>query len=225
MAGQPVILLGPPGAGKGTQARMLQEELGYPQISTGDILREAVRNQTELGKEARRYMESGLLVPDSVVDAIVRERLKREDCAAGFLLDGYPRTIPQAEFLDSLFEEQSTKPIAIGIQVPDRILVERLSGRLTCPSCGKMFHVVSNPSKSGSKCDQCGATLVTRKDDSVEVIEERLHVYHRETEPLIQHYRARDCYFEVDGDNTVEAINRAILEIIVTQRQNHSATR
>lgn len=225
MTQQAVILLGPPGAGKGTQARMLAAILGYPQISTGDILREAVRNETALGLEARRYMNSGALVPDSLVDAIVKERLGRSDCAAGFLLDGYPRTIPQAGCLEGLFARDAERPFAVGIHIPDGVLVNRLSGRLTCPSCGKMFHALSSPSKAGYRCDQCGAALVTRKDDSVEVIEERLRVYHRETEPLVGFYRERGRYFEIDGDRPVEVINEAILQIIRTQGQNQGTTR
>ncbi len=191
MSAQAVILLGPPGAGKGTQGRMLGAALGYPRISTGDILREALRDRTELGKRAQGYMESGSLVPDALVDAIVRERLKRADCAEGFVLDGYPRTVPQAEFLDGLFAAEGTRPLAVGIQVDDEALVARLSGRLTCPSCNKMFHVESSPSRTGDRCDECGAALVQRKDDTVEVIRERLQVYHRETEPLVEFYSAR----------------------------------
>ncbi len=224
MVAQAVILLGPPGAGKGTQGRMLGSALGYPRISTGDILREALRNQTELGRQAQGYMESGSLVPDALVDAIVRERLKQEDCAEGFLLDGYPRTVPQAEFLDRLFAAEGTRPLAVGIQVDDEVLVARLSGRLTCPSCSKMFHVVSSPSKAGDRCDECGAVLVQRKDDTVEVIRERLQVYHKETEPLIEFYRAWGCYVEVDGDRAADEIQRAILEVVKTRQQN-SATR
>jgi adenylate kinase len=209
-----VILLGPPGAGKGTQGRMLEGELGFPKISTGDILREALKERTELGKKAQVYMESGNLVPDELVDAIARERIKRQDCARGFILDGFPRTISQAEYLESLFREETIRSVTIGIQVPDRVLVERLSGRWTCPACGKMFHEKSNPSKAGKLCDECGAVLVTRKDDSVEVVEERLQVYHRETEPLIRFYRSRARYQEVDGDRPAPEIFRAVLAIV-----------
>jgi adenylate kinase len=203
---------------------MLGSEFGFPKISTGDILREAVKDETSLGKKARVYMESGYLVPDDLVDAIVRERLKRGDCAKGFILDGFPRTVPQAEFLDRMFDEEEIRCLAIGVQVPDRVLVERLSGRLTCPSCGKMFHTVSSPSKAGNVCDECGATLVLRKDDSVQVIEERLQVYHRETEPLIHFYQSRDCYFEVDGDRGADEIYGAIREIVSVQNRK-GATR
>ena len=224
MGAQAVILLGPPGAGKGTQGRMLGAALGYPRISTGDILREAVRNQMALGRQAQGYMESGNLVPDELVDAIVKERIKRDDCAQGFILDGYPRTVPQAEFLDELFARESSKPLAVGIRVVDQVLLARLSGRLTCPSCGKMFHVVTSPSKAGDRCDECGTPLIQRKDDTVKVIEERLQVYHEETEPLIGFYRSRDCYVEVDGDRTVDEIQAAILEVVKSRQFKRSTT-
>jgi adenylate kinase len=225
MGAQAVILLGPPGAGKGTQGRMLGVALGYPRISTGDILREAVRNQTVLGKKAQGFMESGNLVPDALVDAIVEERIKRDDCAQGFILDGYPRTVPQAEFLGGILTKESAKPLAVGIQVADQALVTRLSGRLTCPSCSKMFHVVTSPSKAGESCDECGTALIQRKDDTVKVIEERLQVYHQETEPLIDFYTSRDCYVEVDGGRSVDEIQAAILEVVRNRQARSSTTR
>jgi adenylate kinase len=204
---------------------MIGATLGYPRISTGDILREAVRNRTALGRQAQDYMESGNLVPDALVDAIVRERIGRDDCAKGFVLDGYPRTVPQAEFLDRLFAEESVKPLAVGIQVADGALIKRLSGRLTCPSCNKMFHVVSSPSKAGDRCDECGTALVQRKDDTVQVIEERLQVYHSETEPLIDYYKSRDCYVAVDGGRSVDEIQEAILAVVRKRQANRIATR
>jgi len=209
-----IILLGPPAAGKGTQGRMLAEELAYPKISTGDMLREAVRGQSDLGKQARRYMESGGLVPDELVDEIVRSRLQREDCERGFILDGFPRTLPQARFLDGLLIGEGARIIAIGIHVGDRVLVERVVRRWTCPDCGKIFNVGSTPNRGGYRCDECGAVLIHRSDDSAEVMEERLQVYHRETRPLIEHYKEIGSYVEVDGERSIEEIYAAILDVV-----------
>jgi adenylate kinase len=209
-----IIMLGPPGAGKGTQARMMSEELNFPHISTGDMLREALKNQRELGKKAKAYMESGTLVPDELVDAIVAERLTREDCVRGFILDGYPRTINQAEFLRTLFERDGTKTLTIGVEVGDRVLIDRLSSRWTCPKCGKMFNAKLDPSKAGGTCDECGAALVQRKDDRPEVIAERLQVYHKATRPLIRYYQDWGSYVEVNGDRPVRETFRSIMGII-----------
>jgi adenylate kinase len=206
-----IIMLGPPGAGKGTQARMMSESLKLPHISTGDMLREALKNQTKLGKKAKAFMESGALVPDDLVDAIVAGRLGREDCRRGLILDGYPRTIPQAEFLRSILEKDGTRMLTIGVEVGDHKLIQRLSSRWTCPKCGKMFNAETDPSKAGGKCDGCGAALVQRKDDTPEVIAERLQVYHKATRPLIQYYKDHGCYVEVNGDGAVEEIFGSIM--------------
>jgi adenylate kinase len=160
-----IIMLGPPGAGKGTQARMIGESLQYPHISTGDILREALRTETELGKKAKSYMETGALVPDVLVDAFVAERLGREDCDRGFILDGYPRTIHQADFLHSLCEKDGTEIRTIGIEVEDSELIRRLSSRWTCPKCGRIFNSTLSKGKAGGQCDTCHTALVQRKDD------------------------------------------------------------
>jgi adenylate kinase len=213
-----VILFGPPAAGKGTQARMVAASLGFPSISTGDILREAVRNRTELGTRARGYMDAGALVPDSLVDAIVRERVGREDCARGFILDGYPRTIKQAEFLEGSFGPEELKTLVIGIMVADDVLVARISGRRSCPACNKVFGASSLPAGGELNCDECGTPLVQRKDDTAEVMKERLDVYHRQTRPLINHYRALGRYFEVEGDRPSEAVLEAILQQINDNR-------
>jgi adenylate kinase len=207
-------MLGPPGAGKGTQARMMGEELKLPHISTGDMLREALKNQTELGKKAKAFMESGALVPDDLVDAIVAERLGREDCGRGFILDGYPRTIEQAQSLQKLFDKDGTKILTLGIEVGDSELIKRLASRWTCPKCGKMFNANLDPDKKGGQCDECGTALIQRKDDTAEVISERLQVYHKTTQPLIDHYRSKDVYVEVEGDKPVDEIYKAIMNII-----------
>ncbi len=219
MARVGIILLGPPGAGKGTQARKLGAHYGYARISTGDMLREAVRKQTALGKKARGFMEAGDLVPDELVDALVKARLARKDCESGFILDGYPRTIHQAEYLKTLFDNNKVKIVAIGIRVSGDVLMERLAGRWTCPNCGKIFNAESRPSREGNRCDECNAPLVHRKDDSAIVVEERLQVYHDVTEPLIQYYQERRCYYEVDGERSVEVIYEMLKAIVEEQRQ------
>jgi adenylate kinase len=209
-----IILLGPPGAGKGTQGRKLSSEFGYPSISTGDILREAVRNQTDLGAQAKQHMDKGGLVPDSLVDAIVRSRLTREDCRHGFILDGYPRTVGQAEFLAKEYAAEGMRFLAIGIQVADEALVRRLTGRRSCRKCGKIFHVETSPSRGGERCDECGAPLMQRKDDTVEVVRQRLDVYHAETKPLIRYYRERGAYVEINGEGSVDDIYASLREVV-----------
>jgi adenylate kinase len=213
-----IILLGPPGAGKGTQARRLAGVLGVPSISTGDMFREELKNQTELGKRAQAYMESGGLVPDEVVDAMVKSRLSRKDCEMGLILDGYPRTIRQAEFLRDILCGEGAKAMTVGIQVEDDVLVDRLAARLTCPKCGKMFNAKFSPSAAGDTCDACGAQLLLRKDDSPEVVRERLAVYRNQTKPLIQFYRDRGAYIEVNGDAPADAIFGSILQIVMQEQ-------
>ena len=215
-----IILLGPPGAGKGTQARNLCAHYGYARISTGDMLREAVRKQKTLGKKAQSYMEAGDLVPDELVDALVKARLARKDCENGFILDGYPRTIHQAEFLNKLFANKKVKIVAIGIVVNSQTLMDRLAGRWTCPKCGKIFNAESRPSLQNERCDECNTRLVHRKDDSVKVVEERLQVYHSMTEPLIQYYQARGCYYDVNGEQAVDDIFETLKSIVEEQKQD-----
>jgi len=197
---------------------MMGEELQFPHISTGDMLREALKNQTELGKKAKAFMESGGLVPDDLVDAIVAERLKREDCDRGFILDGYPRTIAQAEAVQKLFDKDGTKILTLGVEVGDGELIKRLSSRWTCPKCGKMFNANLDPSKIGGQCDECSTALVQRKDDTADVIAERLQVYHETTQPLIQYYQKKDVYVEVAGDKAVDEIYKAIMNIIANYK-------
>jgi len=209
-----VIMLGPPGAGKGTQARMIAEALRVPHVSTGDMLRESLKNGMEPGKIAKSFMESGSLVPDELVDAIIAERLALRDCDRGFILDGYPRTIHQARFLESLFEKKGTRVLSIGVKVGDSVLINRLSSRWTCPGCGKMFNAALDPGKVGGRCDECGTALMQRKDDTAEVIAERLQVYHAMTLPLIRHYQEQGSYVEVDGDRPVDEVLGSIMDKI-----------
>jgi adenylate kinase len=209
-----IIVLGPPGAGKGTQARMIGEALKCPHISTGDMLREALNGKTELGLRAEHFMESGALVPDDLVNDLIARRLGFEDCRRGFILDGYPRAIPQAEFLQSLFARDNTSVLTVGIEVEDRILIERLSSRWTCSKCGKMFNAYLDSGKAGGRCDECGAALIQRKDDAAEVIAERLQVYYRSTKPLIQYYTKQDAYLAVDGDKPAGEVFSAIIGIL-----------
>jgi len=180
-----IILLGAPGAGKGTQAAVICEKLNIPTISTGNIIREALKNGTEMGLKAKSYMDAGKLVPDEVVIGIVKERLAQDDCANGFILDGFPRTIPQAEALDAMGVVIDK---VIDIEVADEVIVNRLSGRRVCEKCGRPYHLESLKPKAEGICDDCGGTLVQRKDDSIETVKARLDIYHNETEPLKDYY-------------------------------------
>ena len=202
-----LVLLGAPGAGKGTQAEILCKKLDIPTISTGNILRAAVKNGTPVGLKAKEYMESGALVPDEVIIGILKERLEEPDCAKGFILDGVPRTIPQAEAIEA---GGIGIDCALSIEVEDSVIVERMSGRRTCPDCGSSFHVVSNPPKQESKCDNCGAALTVRKDDAPETVRQRLATYHAETEPLKAFYEARGKLKTVDNQPTIEATTAEI---------------
>ena len=202
-----LILLGAPGAGKGTQAEILSKLLNIPTISTGNILRAAIKNGTPVGLEAKSYVEAGKLVPDSVIIGIIRERLAEPDCADGYILDGVPRTIPQAEAMEELGIGIDT---ALSIEVDDEVIVERMSGRRTCPNCGGTFHVVNNPPKVEGICDNCGTALIIRKDDAPETVKARLDTYHRETEPLKAFYEARNKLVLVENRPSIEATTDAI---------------
>ena len=202
-----VIFLGPPGAGKGTQAVRVCERLGIPQISTGDILRRAMREQTPTGLAAKSYIDKGLLVPDSVVIDIVRERLAQEDCAGGYLLDGFPRTVPQAEAL----AEFAHIDAVVDIEVSDEKLIERLSGRRVCPACGGTYHVSH---LKGDTCERCGGKLIQRDDDKAETVLSRLSVYHAQTAPLIDYYDARGLLRKVDGSAPMDDCFSAILSAL-----------
>jgi len=206
-----LILLGPPGAGKGTQAEVLVEKLKVPQISTGDILRAAVRNGTPVGLQAKAYMDAGDLVPDDVIIGVLKERLTADDCKNGYIFDGVPRTIAQAEALD---EKGITIDMVLSIEVPDEVIITRLSGRRTCPACGMIFHIVTKKPAAEGICDLCGAELVIRKDDEPETILNRLQTYHKETEPLIGYYKAQGKLKEVGGDLGIAEQTAAVFEAL-----------
>ncbi len=210
-----LIMLGPPGAGKGTQAKMLVEKLGIPQISTGDMLRAAVAEGTELGKKAKEYMDKGQLVPDEVVIGIVKERLSKPDCEKGFILDGFPRTVPQAEALDKILEEMGKRiDYVINIVVPDEEILKRLTGRRTCKKCGAMYHVIYNPPKQEGVCDKCGGELYQRDDDKEETIKNRLKVYAEQTAPLVDYYRKKGVLVDIDGTKSINEIFEDILKAL-----------
>lgn len=206
-----LILLGAPGAGKGTQAEILSRMCNIPTISTGNILRAAMKNGTPVGLKAKEYVESGKLVPDDVIIGIVRERLAEDDCKNGYILDGMPRTIPQAEALE---EAGVDIDAALAIEISDETIVERMSGRRTCKECGATFHIVSNPPKAEGKCDNCGGELIIRKDDTPETVRERLNVYHKETEPLKEFYAKRGKLKSVENQPTIEETTKLVLKAL-----------
>jgi adenylate kinase len=210
-----VVLLGPPGAGKGTQAEIISERLGVPHISSGDIFRENLKNQTELGQLARTYMDRGDLVPDDLTIAMIRERLSRPDCQPGALLDGFPRTPAQAEALaDMLAEFQGRVNVVLYIKVPEEILVERLTGRWTCRAQGHIFHEKYNPPKAAGVCDYDGSELYQREDDKVETVLRRIRVYADQTRPLIEYYREQGLLVEIDGSRPIDQVTTDLLAAI-----------
>jgi adenylate kinase len=209
-----LILFGPPGAGKGTQAKKMVDFYGIPQISTGDILRANVREGTELGLAAKAYMDKGELVPDEVLIGIIKNRLKKQDCNKGFILDGYPRTIPQADALSIILNEIN-KPIdvVLNLEVPDEELVERISGRLMC-NCGASYHRTLNPPKKEDVCDICGGHVFQRDDDKEEAVKNRLNVYKKQTEPLIDYYSKQDLLVTLDGTKDINDVFEDIKAIL-----------
>jgi adenylate kinase len=210
-----LILLGPPGAGKGTQAKMMVDKLGIPQISTGDILRAALKEGTELGKQAKTFMDKGALVPDEVVIGIIEERLQKPDCKKGFILDGFPRTVPQAEALDKTLNKLRQKlDYTLSIEVDAQELITRLSGRRTCSQCSEMYHIVFNKPKTDSKCDKCGGTLSQRDDDKEATIKQRLVVYQEKTEPLIQFYNKMGILKRIPGTGDIQNIFNNIMKAV-----------
>ena len=206
-----IIMLGAPGAGKGTQAAILSQKLGIPTISTGNILRSAVREGTPVGLKAKEFMDAGKLVPDEVIIGIVEERLARPDCQKGFILDGVPRTIAQAEAME---HHGVTFDAVLSIEISDEEIVRRMGGRRCCTHCGATYHVVSAPPKTEGVCDQCGAQLVLREDDKPQTVEHRLEVYHRETEPLKAFYEARGVLRPVENQPTIEATTAVVLSAL-----------
>ena len=206
-----LILLGAPGAGKGTQAEILVEKLGIPAISTGNMLREAMANGTPVGKQAKHYMDNGLLVPDEVILGIVAERVAQPDCAKGFILDGVPRTLAQAEALEATGVRIDH---VVSIEIDDSVIEGRMTGRRVCPKCGASYHIVANPPKSEGVCDSCGSELIIRKDDAPETVRRRLDVYHAETEVLKDFYQKLGKLRIVEGNQPIEDANRDILKAI-----------
>lgn len=211
-----LIFLGPPGAGKGTQSANIIDDFNVVQISTGDILRGAVKEGTEFGKVAKKYMDEGKLVPDDVIIGIVKDRLSLDDCANGFILDGFPRTIPQAVALDNMLKGELKKEIThiVSLEVPDEVIMERLTGRRSCPKCGKAFHVKFAPSAKGDICDACGGELIVRDDDKEETIKKRLSVYHDQTSKLKDYYKNSGKLFIVNGIGDADGIYAQIKRIL-----------
>ena len=210
-----IIMLGAPGAGKGTQAKKIASKYSIPHISTGDIFRANIKNGTELGQKAKAYMDQGLLVPDELVVDLVVDRVNQEDCANGYVLDGFPRTIPQAEALDkALTEMGQTIDYAINVEVPDENIVQRMSGRRACVNCGATYHIVYAPTKKENVCDTCEGELILRDDDKPETVQKRLNVYHEQTQPLIDYYTEQNKLVEVDGTIDIEKVFDAIVKIL-----------
>lgn len=206
-----LILLGAPGAGKGTQAEMLMKFYNIPTISTGNIFREHISKQTQLGQQAKKYMDEGKLVPDELVIELVKDRITQDDCKNGMILDGFPRTIPQAEALDVMLTELNM-PIdhVVDVEVPDKVIVERMAGRTVCPSCGASYHNLYKVENTPGRCDECSTGLIQREDDKVETVKKRLEVYHAQTKPLIAYYDKQDKVREIDGVGTVEDVRARV---------------
>ncbi|MCR5598412.1 MAG: adenylate kinase [Lachnospiraceae bacterium] len=210
-----IVMLGAPGAGKGTQAKMIAEKYSIPHVSTGDIFRANIKNGTELGKEAKSYMDKGELVPDELTVRILLDRVAQEDCKNGYVLDGFPRTIPQAEVLDAELTKMGDKiDFAINVEVPDENIVRRMSGRRACLKCGATYHIVHIPPVKEGICDKCGSELVLRDDDKEETVKNRLSVYHEQTQPLIDFYDKKGVLKEVDGTVDSKDVFAAITAIL-----------
>ncbi len=210
-----IIMLGAPGAGKGTQAKKIAEHYGIPHISTGDIFRANIKNGTELGKKAKEYMDQGLLVPDELTCDLVTDRVSKEDCANGYILDGFPRTIPQAEALEDALKKMGTDvDYAINVDVPDSSIVSRMGGRRACVTCGATYHLVFMPPKKEGICDSCGSTLILRDDDKPETVQKRLDVYRAQTQPLIDFYEKKGILKTIDGTQEIDRVFGDIKEIL-----------
>ncbi len=210
-----IIMLGAPGAGKGTQAKRIADKYSIPHISTGDIFRANIKNGTELGNKAKSYMDQGLLVPDELVVDLVVDRVKQDDCENGYVFDGFPRTIPQAEALDTALKVINEKiDYAVNVEVPDSNIVERMSGRRACLNCGATYHLQYIPTKTEGICDVCGSELVLRDDDKPETVLKRLNVYHEQTQPLIDYYKNQGILAEVDGTKDMAEVFEAIVRVL-----------
>ena len=210
-----IIMLGAPGAGKGTQAKKIAAKYAIPHISTGDIFRANIKNNTELGQKAKTYMDKGELVPDELVVDLIMDRFKEADCANGYVLDGFPRTIPQAEALDkALSANGESVDYAINVEVPDENIINRMSGRRACVGCGATYHIQFNPTKVEGICDACGEKLILRDDDKPETVQKRLTVYHEQTQPLIDYYKKQNVLKEVDGTQPMDDVFAAIVKIL-----------
>ena len=210
-----IVLLGPPGAGKGTQAKSISNRYSIPHISTGDIFRKNISENTPLGIEAKSYMDNGQLVPDEVTINMVKDRLQQDDCKNGYLLDGFPRTVHQAEALDNfLTEREESIDTALLIEVPKKFILERMTGRRVCPSCGASYHIKFNPPTNDGKCDLCGSDVIQRKDDTEETVKERLDVYENQTQPLIDFYKNKKQLSVVDGTQAINEVFESICKIL-----------
>ncbi len=210
-----IIMLGAPGAGKGTQAKQIAEKYHIPHISTGDIFRANIKNGTQLGKEAKKYMDQGMLVPDELTTNLLVDRIKNADCENGYVLDGFPRTIPQAECLDqALAKMDDAVDYAINVDVPDENIIRRMSGRRACLSCGATYHIQYHPPKADNTCDVCGSQLVLRDDDKPETVKKRLEVYHGQTQPLMDYYAAKNILIQVDGTQDIDKVFADIVQVL-----------
>jgi len=208
-------MLGAPGAGKGTQAAMLSKKLNIPHISTGDLFRNNIRQGTELGKKAKEYIDKGLLVPDELTINLIKDRLSQDDCKDGFILDGFPRTIPQAEYLDKALKDMGQQiDVTLNIHVEDEEIIKRMSGRRVCPKCGASYHIIYNPTKQDSVCDICKAEVVQREDDKEETVLKRLKTYHEQTEPLIDYYKKQNKLVVAMGQEKLEDTSKEVLRVL-----------
>jgi adenylate kinase len=213
-----IILLGPPGGGKGTQAVRLSAELKIPHVSTGDLFRENRAQNTPLGKRAQSFMDAGQLVPDDLVLDMLFDRVARPDCKSGYLLDGFPRTIPQATALDARLADARANVMAVHLKVPDTVLVERVVGRRTCSKCGTIFHLKNNPPRVADKCDKCGSALIQRTDDTAEVVQKRLSTYHAQTAPIVGHYgKKTGVLAELDGNRAPDAVYTDLKRLVTSK--------
>ena len=210
-----IIMLGAPGAGKGSQASRIAKEYQLPHISTGDIFRANLKEETELGKRAKSFMDKGELVPDDITIAMLLDRIHKEDCKNGYILDGFPRTIPQAEALKEALAKKDEKiDLALDVEASDELIIKRMAGRRTCPACGAIYNIVTLPPKTEGICDRCGADLIQRKDDNEETVKNRLKIYHEVTEPLISYYKKEGILEEIDGAEELDKVFEKVKRII-----------